>query len=404
MSGISIPPQVIQQVPEKVAKSAAVANNVGIAPPLVSPPQTLGPDILGEESSASNQLAYDSSITERGELVDSHSSSLEDNVVSIPPSLESKHNGDKDRSLSPRGDRMEGTVKGATASPSRFFYILGGVSLAIILSLVIYLFVLENLFNLGEEGSSTSDDKQGWLERMHMVPIGGGNFKLGRDAKPDDTYLVDTPARDVQVNPFMLAKYEVTNQQYQEFIKSTRYRPPAGWSGSDYPANEAELPVTNVTWEDAVAYTQWLSKESGLQFRLPTEEEWEFAARGMDGRLYPWGLEWDAQRTVSGHITNAKPVAVTSAALSNDRSPMTIIGMAGNVSEWTSSPFAFYPGSTAKAAKNDNCADCKIIRGGNYATATKENLMSTHRVWQKNRFEGMERVGFRVAADPPAKK
>src|SRR5688572_1012757 len=115
-----------------------------------------------------------------------------------------------------------------------------------------------------------------------MAYVPGGDFTMGRD--DGDEY--ERPAHLVTVKPFFIDLNEVTNEDYEKFVKEKGYQPPASWKTGTYPEGAGRLPVTGVNWEDANAYAAWAGK------RLPTEEEWEFAARGADGRTYPWGNEW----------------------------------------------------------------------------------------------------------------
>jgi formylglycine-generating enzyme required for sulfatase activity len=115
-----------------------------------------------------------------------------------------------------------------------------------------------------------------------MVYVSGGVFIMGDDA--GDEY--ESPAHSVTVKPFFIDAYEVTSAKYAEFIRATRRAPPAGWESGTFASGTGNQPVTGVTWYDAQAYAEWAGK------RLPTEQEWEFAARGTDGRRYTWGDAW----------------------------------------------------------------------------------------------------------------
>ena len=131
------------------------------------------------------------------------------------------------------------------------------------------------------------------------VALPGGTLRMGSD----DGALDQSPAHDVVLADFALDRFEVTNVQYQRFVNETGQVPPSHWSAGRYRQGEALYPVVNVSWADANAYASWLGK------RLPTEAEWEWAARGDEGRLYPWGNESDSTRVNTrdrgpGHLVN----------------------------------------------------------------------------------------------------
>src|SRR5437764_1695506 len=120
-----------------------------------------------------------------------------------------------------------------------------------------------------------------------MVYVPGGELTMGRDEKDGgDEY--ERTAHKVTVKSFFVDIDEVMRQKYQDFVNKTGHAAPANWNGKQFPAGTGNLPVTDVTWDDANAFAKWAGK------RLPTEEEWEFAARGTDGRRYPWGNNWQS--------------------------------------------------------------------------------------------------------------
>ncbi len=133
--------------------------------------------------------------------------------------------------------------------------------------------------------------------------------------------------RKMYVDAFRIDKYPVTNAQYSRFVGGTDHSPPRHWEGGAYPAEKGTHPVVYVTWHDAVAYAEWAGK------RLPTEEEWEKAARGSDGRAYPWG-DWEEGRcnTEEAGIGDTTPVGQYSPG---GDSPYSCADMAGNVWGWT---------------------------------------------------------------------
>jgi len=150
------------------------------------------------------------------------------------------------------------------------------------------------------------------------IAIGGGDTKL--------------PIERVIVKDFSIAETEVTNGQYAEFVKETSHPAPSDWKDGQPPKGRENFPVTNVSYRDAQDFCKWLGKKTGLAVRLPSEAEWEFAARGTTANKYPWGNDWKNE-AANSEETGGKVAAVKSFAL--NRSPFGAFDMAGNVWEWT---------------------------------------------------------------------
>ena len=212
-----------------------------------------------------------------------------------------------------------------------------------------------------------------------MVYVPGGTFEMGRN----DGFEEERPAHKVTVPPFFIDRTEVTNAQYQEFVKATGRRPPSDWRNGRYADGDDRLPVINVSWYDANEYAQWASK------RLPREEEWEFAARGTDGRLYPWGQQWNQVLANTKESNNDRVVEV--GHYSAGASPYGVLDMCGNVWEWTASNLISY------ADRVKELGDGKVIRGGGYnapnerATTTYRGVVSPEKAYDK--------TGFRCVRD-----
>jgi len=169
----------------------------------------------------------------------------------------------------------------------------------------------------------------------------------------------------------------VTNREYQVFVKATDRQPPISWAGQEYPPGQDDFPVTGVNWDDANAYAQWAGK------RLPTEDEWEKAARDADGRLYPWGNDWAAgacrmdEAQSPGDSFGPAPVA----SYPRDVSPYGVMDMAGNVSEWVSNST---PG---------------MIKGGSFVLSQPYGFRCTGRLRQPLENGLVGYIGFRCARD-----
>ncbi len=207
-----------------------------------------------------------------------------------------------------------------------------------------------------------------------MVRIPEGTFRMGRDG--GDRF--ERPAHSVTVAPFFIDRTEVTNEQYHKFITDTRRGAPAHWQDGKFPASEAKFPVVNVTWQDASEYALWAGK------RLPSEAEWEFAARGSEGRLYPWGSKWEAGKSNAREGGRGRIVEVGS--FPQGASPFGVLDLSGNVWEWTASELTSY------AEGNRILAPGRVIRGGAYdvprdrATATYRGVVQPERTYDKTGF------------------
>jgi serine/threonine protein kinase/formylglycine-generating enzyme required for sulfatase activity len=191
-----------------------------------------------------------------------------------------------------------------------------------------------------------------------LIAISGGSFSMGRDKGPRQ----ETPAHPVTVQPFHMDRTEVTNTEYAEFVKQTNHAPPGHWVGTRPPFGQELWPVVNVSFEDANAFADWRSKRYKVSYRLPTEEEWEYAARNGDrGDLYPWGPDWKDNAAV---LRDAAPAPVGSRPDGKNR--WGVFDLIGNVWEWTSSRASVYPGN--KAVVPRTMQDWVTIRGGCYVS------------------------------------
>jgi len=211
-----------------------------------------------------------------------------------------------------------------------------------------------------------------------MVSVPGGEFMMGRDDGND----FEKPAHLVKVESFLIDQTEVTNTQYAEFVSQKRIQPPSYWRNGNFAPGEDKLPVVNVTWYNARDYCEWKTK------RLPTEEEWEFAARGKENLLYPYGNQWDQRFSNASESQLGKPQVVGSYPAG--ASPFGILDMAGNVAEWTVSEYKPYPQSPATPQEGQ-----RIIRGGSFANPAKEQTATDRFYNAPNRT--FEYVGFRCA-------
>ncbi len=213
-----------------------------------------------------------------------------------------------------------------------------------------------------------------------MVHIPSGQFIMGDNSLAgQEEFLVSVPA-------FEMDKHEVTNTQYSRFIAASDHAAPEGWPGVSYPPGSAFRPVTNVTWDDAQAYCQWVDK------RLPTEAQWEYACRGGDSFIYPWGNEWNpaAANTESSACDAATSVG---SYLPLGASIFGVADLVGNVEEWISSRYTPYPYSVLSESKAADGADIHSIRGGSWASAVPQAQCAIRANAPHEAF--FETVGFR---------
>jgi serine/threonine-protein kinase len=228
--------------------------------------------------------------------------------------------------------------------------------------------------------------------KADLVDIPAGSFQMGRE----DSLQTEGPAHAVTVNAFEMDKTEVTNLEYAQFVKQTNHAPPSQWGGTRPPAGDEQVPVSNVSYEDAIAFARWRSQRDGVTYRLPTEEEWEYAARNGDkNNLYPWGDTWQSGNAVTQETGAIKADPVGKHPQGADR--WGVQDLMGNVYEWTSSKASLYPGNPLKLP--DQYKDWIVIRGGGYGTPTN-NMSGTRRDWFASDYKS-PLLGFRLVKTAP---
>jgi len=178
---------------------------------------------------------------------------------------------------------------------------------------------------------------------LDFVRIPDSEFSMGSSRAHDrQTHEDEMPVQVLRVTDYMMMRYPVTNAQYARFIQATGHRPPLFWKDGNFPAGKQDHPVVGVSYYDAIAFCAWAADQTGLPIRLPTEPEWEKAARGPKFRVFTWGDEWkkDACNTSEARLNDTSPVQKFSPA---GDSPYGVSDMGGNVQEWSSSLFGSYP-------------------------------------------------------------
>ncbi len=226
-----------------------------------------------------------------------------------------------------------------------------------------------------------------------MVQLPGGRFTMGSaEAAP---YFDERPARAVTLKPFSIAKYEVTFADFDRFVEATgRELPPDNGWGRD------RRPVTGVSWTDAQAYADWLSASTGHRYRLPTEAEWEFAARGGTETFYWWGNDGDASKAncfdCAGEWSGSQTAPVGTFAAN----PMGLYDTAGNALEWVQDCYReSYAGAPqdGSAVDSANCTT-RVARGGSYRSVL-DKLRSAGRA-QYSPDTRLDQLGFRLVREP----
>ncbi|MFN8446159.1 MAG: SUMF1/EgtB/PvdO family nonheme iron enzyme [Caldilineaceae bacterium] len=229
------------------------------------------------------------------------------------------------------------------------------------------------------------------FDEMILVPA--GPFLMGSNDSDDYASASEKPQHMVTLEPFLIGKYPVTNAQYWSFVKATQCQPPRHWQNGEPQPWLLTHPVTYVSWHDAQAYCRWRSEISGQTCRLPTEAEWEKAARGTDGRTYPWGDEapTDLHCNFYGNVGTTTSVGIYSAGVS----PYGLYDMAGNVLEWNSTKYKAYPYDAKDGREELDGEDSRLLRGGAWFNSP-DLVRGAYRDWfgPDDRLDG---VGFRVA-------
>ena len=231
---------------------------------------------------------------------------------------------------------------------------------------------------------------------LDLVRIPAGEFRMGSVATQDkDASEEEFPPHRVHVPEFHIGLYPVTYRQYQAFVKATGSPAPWTWVAGFVPLGKGNHPVAGIEWRDAVQFCAWLSEETGQSFRLPTEAEWEKAARGTDGRIWPWGDEPpDESHCNFGHRSGGDTTSIGRYSPQGD-SFYGCADMAGNVYEWCHSLYKPYPYRARDGREADSGDEDRVLRGGAYWSEPAD-LRCAYRVIYIPGY-GSNLNGFRVA-------
>ena len=250
--------------------------------------------------------------------------------------------------------------------------------------------------------TNTESAANATLENMILIPV--GEFIMGSDDVDasgksqefgfnEPLYLNEHPQRTISLDAFYIDKYEVTNGEFKQFLRNLgKY--------SEMQINDLverlqmqqdNLPARNITWFKADEYCRFVGK------RLPTEAEWEKAARGNDGREYPWGNEWNADFVNAGQgESDLTPVG----SFENGKSAYGLYDMAGNVMEWTADWYEPYPGAEYQSPNYGKKR--RVVRGGSWGGVGHYVIPHYFRVAYRFNFppdQAFNDVGFRCAKD-----
>lgn len=284
------------------------------------------------------------------------------------------------------------------------------------------------------------------LEAMVLIPA--GEFIMGSNRRDDQGYqerygfekplfINEHPERRVHLRAFFIDKFEVTNAAFKAFTRSAGYPEPMAWIQNGYNVRDDKLlsahvsnlrwiasdyfhldrdtttmskqelldalfeiqrrrdnlPVTSVSWHDADNFCRWRGK------RLPSEAEWEKAARGPDGNEYPWGNTWQLKKSNTGDGIDSEEVLMPVGAFPQDKSYYGVYDLGGNVSEWVADRYRPYPGASLEADSADS--GHRVVRGGGAGTghyALSLFFRSARRAHTDPDMRSTD-VGFRCAQD-----
>jgi formylglycine-generating enzyme required for sulfatase activity len=256
-----------------------------------------------------------------------------------------------------------------------------------------------------------------------MVTVPGGPFLMGtseaqledmlarfewaRELQEEGWFARELLQRELTLPAFEIGRYPVTNAEYVAFVAADGHTAPAHWGGQRPPDELFAHPVVNVSWHDALAYVTWLSERTGRPYRLPTEAEWEKAARGGDGRLWPWGDDWDAGRASCKPAESFRTTPVDQYSPAGD-SPYGCADVAGNAREWCSSlwgddldqPSFAYPYRADDGRENLESGGLRILRGGSWRSSSLGIVRCAYRYWVGPDVR-YDFYGFRVARGTP---
>jgi formylglycine-generating enzyme required for sulfatase activity len=263
---------------------------------------------------------------------------------------------------------------------------------------------LKDRFEAGEILGVLGDPR---IKPPPMVSVEAGEFTMGADKWEEEQ-----PIHRVYLDAFKIGKYPVTNEEYKAFIADNGYKNEVFWTSEGWQWREEEsifaplywherkwngpnFPVVGGSWYEASAYAEWLSQTTGVKYALPTEAQWEKAARGSKGLEYPWGNKFDKNKCNSyeGGLGRTSPVGTFPIGVS----PYGCMDMAGNVWEWCSDWYGedYYKKSPAKNPKGPSNGSGRVIRGGGW-DGGDWYCRAAYRLWAIHPARRDNDLGFRL--------
>lgn len=234
----------------------------------------------------------------------------------------------------------------------------------------------------GTPGSDRPPAARSGRDQVEMVAVPAGEFLMGSDDPEADQD--ERPVTRVFVEAFWIDKFEVTNARYRRCVEAGACSVPVGAAYHDLA--RADHPVAVVSWGQAVGFCRWAGK------RLPTEAEWEKAARGTDSRRYPWGDRFAADRANAGYTAGTVPVG----SHPRGASPYGVMDLAGNVWEWTSSLYRPYPYRAGDGREDLDAPGARVNRGGSWYYDPRY-VRATYRANAGHLYRRIGDLGFRCA-------
>jgi cytochrome c-type biogenesis protein len=248
-----------------------------------------------------------------------------------------------------------------------------------------------------------------------MVQISAGSFIYGTNKKDDSAgalslgvpkpwYIDEGPEQNVFLKSFYIDRYEVTNRRYKIFVDDVSSVSPTDWTGNEYPEGKGDFPTVNITWYDAANFCQWAEK------KLPSEKQWEKAARGEAGNVYPWGNEFQVDYANLSPKSGSKNSLAPVGSHPKGATSLGVHDMVGNAWEWVEDDYAPYKGSTyqskffgadVKILRGQSAKDIGHFPGATYLSALKMFSRSGYREFTNADQPGLD-VGFRcVSSEMP---